>query len=50
MLGLMLVSALEGVGYHQLHAGWRFKGLVAAVRRRGWGEMTRKGFGTAPAS
>ncbi|HEV2290227.1 MAG TPA: glycosyltransferase [Gemmatimonadales bacterium] len=49
MLGLMLVSVLEGIGYHQLHTWWRFKGLVAAVRRRrGWGEMTRKGFGTAP--
>ena len=51
LLQLMLVSVLEGVGYHQLHTWWRFKGLVAAVRRRrGWGEMTRKGFGAAPAS
>lgn len=49
LLTLMLVSLVEGVGYHQLHTWWRFKGLVAAVRRRrGWGEMTRKGFDTAP--
>lgn len=51
LFALMLASVIEGVGYHQLHTWWRFKGLVAAARRRrGWGEMTRKGFGTAPAA
>jgi cellulose synthase/poly-beta-1,6-N-acetylglucosamine synthase-like glycosyltransferase len=47
LLTLVLVSAVEAVGYHQLVTWWRFKGLVAAMRgKRGWGEMTRKGFGT----
>jgi cellulose synthase/poly-beta-1,6-N-acetylglucosamine synthase-like glycosyltransferase len=47
LAALMGVSLLEAVGYHQLSTWWRLKGLVAAVRGTGgWGEMTRKGFGT----
>lgn len=47
---LMWVAILEAFGYHQVHTWWRLKGLWAAARGKGgWGEMTRKGFGTAPA-
>ncbi len=43
---LMGLAALEPFGYRQLNTFWRLKGLVSAARRkRGWGEMTRKGFG-----
>ena len=50
VLGLMFTAVIEAVGYHQLSTWWRLQGLWAAVRQRGgWGEMTRKGFGTAPA-
>lgn len=46
---LMLTSVVEAVGYHQLSTWWRLRGLWAALRQRGgWGEMTRKGFATAP--
>jgi cellulose synthase/poly-beta-1,6-N-acetylglucosamine synthase-like glycosyltransferase len=47
---LMLLAFIEPFGYRQLNSLWRMRGLVAALRRKtGWGEMTRKGFGTAPA-
>ena len=50
LLDLMGVAVIEAVGYHQLSTWWRLKGTWAALRQRGgWGEMTRKGFGTAPA-
>lgn len=46
LLTLILVSMIEGFGYHQLSTVWRLKGLVAAVRgKKGWGDMTRRGFG-----
>jgi cellulose synthase/poly-beta-1,6-N-acetylglucosamine synthase-like glycosyltransferase len=46
---LMWVAILQAVGYQQLHTWWRLRGLWAALRGTGgWGEMTRKGFGTAP--
>lgn len=49
LFDLMGVAVIESVGYHQLSTWWRLQGLWAALRRRGsWGEMTRKGFGTAP--
>jgi cellulose synthase/poly-beta-1,6-N-acetylglucosamine synthase-like glycosyltransferase len=48
LFALMGVAVAEAVGYHQLSAWWRFRGLLAALRRKhGWGEMTRKGFATA---
>ena len=47
----VVASVLENVGYRQLHAWWRLRGLVCAVRRReaSWGVMTRAGFGTEAA-
>jgi cellulose synthase/poly-beta-1,6-N-acetylglucosamine synthase-like glycosyltransferase len=38
---------IENVGYRQLHAWWRLKGLWRALLRRetSWGVMTRTGFG-----
>lgn len=50
-LGIGAAAAvLENVGYRQLHSYWRFRGLVAAVRRRpaAWGAMQRSGFGAPP--
>ncbi len=40
-------AALENVGYRQLHAWWRLRGLVRALsgREHAWGVMTRAGFG-----
>ena len=50
LVDLMVVAVIEAIGYHQLSTWWRLRGLWAALRQRGgWGEMTRKGFGTAPA-
>jgi hypothetical protein len=42
-------SLFENVGYRQLHAFWRLRGIIDAVRRRdtAWGAMTRVGFGGA---
>jgi cellulose synthase/poly-beta-1,6-N-acetylglucosamine synthase-like glycosyltransferase len=41
-------AVLENVGYRQLHAWWRLRGLVAMLRRRTghWGAMPRAGFDT----
>jgi hypothetical protein len=46
-----VAAVLENVGYRQLHAVWRIRGLIdAATRRRvSWGTMTRSGFMTAQA-
>lgn len=46
-MGAGLVAAVfENIGYRQLHAWWRMRGLVdAALRRQTWGTMTRTGFG-----
>jgi cellulose synthase/poly-beta-1,6-N-acetylglucosamine synthase-like glycosyltransferase len=43
----VLASIGENIGYRQLHAWWRLKGLISAVRGNEpeWGEMTRAGFG-----
>jgi cellulose synthase/poly-beta-1,6-N-acetylglucosamine synthase-like glycosyltransferase len=49
-LAIALVAAiLENLGYRQLHAVWRLKGLADAIRGRhvGWGTMTRTGFTTS---
>jgi cellulose synthase/poly-beta-1,6-N-acetylglucosamine synthase-like glycosyltransferase len=47
-LGVAFAAAcLENVGYRQLHAWWRVKGIAAAVRRRPspWEALPRAGFG-----
>ena len=42
---LMLVTLVEGLGYRQLTAIWRFRGLARYGRGRSdWGVMTRQGF------
>jgi hypothetical protein len=40
-------SVLENLGYRQLTAWWRLRGLVQALagRKQVWGTMTRQGFG-----
>lgn len=47
-LGVAIAAAvLENVGYRQLHAWWRMRGLIAMIRGRPgqWGTMPRTGFG-----
>jgi cellulose synthase/poly-beta-1,6-N-acetylglucosamine synthase-like glycosyltransferase len=46
LLGLVLAALLENVGYRQLHAWFRLRGLVAALARRNpvWTAMPRVGF------
>lgn len=46
--GALVAVFIENVGFRQLHAWWRLRGLVDAVRgtEPGWGEMTRAGFGS----
>jgi cellulose synthase/poly-beta-1,6-N-acetylglucosamine synthase-like glycosyltransferase len=45
-LYLLAISLFEGVGYRQLTAVWRFRGLAKYTRgSREWGVMTREGFG-----
>ncbi len=43
---LLLTGLLENVGYRQLHAWFRLRGLVAALMRRTpvWTAMPRTGF------
>ncbi|WP_053227784.1 glycosyltransferase family 2 protein [Solirubrobacter soli] len=44
-LWLLGISLFEGLGYRQLTAVWRFKGLLKYTRgSREWGVMTREGF------
>jgi cellulose synthase/poly-beta-1,6-N-acetylglucosamine synthase-like glycosyltransferase len=46
---LLLFGALESVGYRQLTAFWRVRGLVRHWRGHGeWGAMEREGFRTQP--
>lgn len=46
---LLLFSVFENLGYRQLVAFWRLLAFIdLARRRRGWGEMQRKGFRSAP--
>ena len=41
----LLVALCEGLGYRQLTAVWRLRGLVGFLRgRREWGAMAREGF------
>jgi cellulose synthase/poly-beta-1,6-N-acetylglucosamine synthase-like glycosyltransferase len=43
---LLVYSLVENMGYRQLTAWWRLRGLWSALtRRRQWGEMARKGHG-----
>jgi hypothetical protein len=46
---LLLAGALENVGYRQVHAWYRLRGLLAALARRDpvWTAMPRTGFATA---
>jgi hypothetical protein len=47
---LLVMALAENLGYRQLLTAWRVLGLVdVARRRRGWGEMRRRGLGYAPA-
>ena len=48
---LLFISLFEGLGYRQLTAVWRFRGLLKYSRgSREWGVMTREGFGGTPQS
>jgi cellulose synthase/poly-beta-1,6-N-acetylglucosamine synthase-like glycosyltransferase len=45
--GVLVIAAfLENVGFRQLHAVWRLRGLWSGIRGKDahWGEMTRVGF------
>lgn len=47
-LGLLLATTVvENIGFRQLHAWWRIRGAVAAIRgsEGSWGTMTRTGLG-----
>jgi hypothetical protein len=42
---LLCVSLVEGLGYRQMTAVWRLRGLIGYLRgRREWGVVTRSGF------
>ncbi|MFP4588365.1 MAG: glycosyltransferase family 2 protein [Candidatus Acetothermia bacterium] len=42
---LLGLAVLENLGYRQLHAFWRVKGLFDFLRKsKSWGEMTRQSF------
>ena len=47
---LVAYTLLENVGYRQLHAFWRLRGIIDAIRRHdvAWGTMTRTGFNSDP--
>lgn len=49
VLWLAALAVLENFGYRQLTSWWRFKGVVAFLRKQplGWGAMTKRGFGAA---
>jgi cellulose synthase/poly-beta-1,6-N-acetylglucosamine synthase-like glycosyltransferase len=41
---LILYAFIENLGYRQIHAWWRFKGLIDFFKgNKSWGEMTRTG-------
>lgn len=41
---LILYAFIENLGYRQIHAWWRFKGLIDFFKgNKNWGEMTRTG-------
>ncbi len=47
---LVLAAALENIGFRQLHAWWRLRGLLDAMSGReiAWGTLPRTGFTTTP--
>lgn len=46
---LTIMAILENFGYRQLSNVWRMMGTLQFIRRKkGWGEMTRVGFGGSP--
>jgi cellulose synthase/poly-beta-1,6-N-acetylglucosamine synthase-like glycosyltransferase len=49
LLSLVAAGALENVGFRQVHAWFRLRGLIAALTRRTpvWTAMPRTGFSTA---
>lgn len=50
VLRLLALALVENFGYRQLNVAWRFLAFVdLARRRRGWGEMERRGL-TTPTS
>lgn len=50
LVALFALAFVETLGYRQLSTYWRFRGMVSAIRRKkGWGTMTRRGFGTPTA-
>jgi len=43
------LAVLENFGYRQLTTYWRARGMISFLRKKkGWGEMVRKGFQTHP--
>lgn len=51
MLALFFAAVAENFGYRQLNIVWRIEGIWQFFRKqKGWGEMTRKGFGAKPAA
>lgn len=51
MLLLAFAAVAENFGYRQLNILWRFEGIWQFLRKRkGWGEMTRTGFGARKSS
>jgi cellulose synthase/poly-beta-1,6-N-acetylglucosamine synthase-like glycosyltransferase len=48
---LLLFAVLENFGYRQLNDFWRLQAFAdLARRRRSWGDMHRRGLGTAPSA
>ena len=49
LVALGIASVAENLGFRQMHAWWRLRGLVAALTRRSavWGAMPRTGFAPA---
>jgi hypothetical protein len=46
---MVAAAVFENFGYRQLLTIWRTRGLIdLARRRRGWGEMRRRGLGYVP--
>jgi hypothetical protein len=45
LASLILAAFLENIGYRQVNALWRFRGILDVVRKKKvWGKMTRRGF------
>lgn len=44
---LLWLAVAENIGYRQINAWWRIRGVVSSLRgRREWGRMERRGFRT----